>query len=476
MAESILPSAIAAEQCLLGSMMLDEQALLDGIATVTEADFYRPVHQTIFAALHDMALHQMPVDIVTLTEHLKSREQLDKAGGVEYLMQLMESTPTAANAQHYARVVLDKSMRRRLIAAATRIAGRARDEDSDAPLEFAIESVLEVADRGNGYIRTADSVVESVWEQIDCYQRGERDWAAPFGLRHLDTLLDGGVARGELCVIVADTSHGKTVMELMAVNQTASAGIPTLLFSGEMSAEQLIQRLVCMRVRLNARMLRHGRLDDNQWRQLAEEMSTVHNWPLTIMDVAPTLPEIEATSRRWALKHVRNGQGLIVIDYLQLIQCESRSSDSEVAAAARVVRSLKQIARRLNLPVITASQIRKPPVRARGYEPPDNGSMPRFPELADAFGTSETVKSPDKIIMLVNPPDRPVDREGKRPAWWRVAKNRNGETGMGMLWFFPGTTSFVDTDTLHDMEENDYDHSGRTAFPFATTATGAGRV
>lgn len=447
-----LPCNIEAEQAVLCCMLYDEYGLLHAIEVLNEDDFYRHAHQVLFGLMRDMVLQGKYVDRVTVHEELFARNLMATVGGMQYILTLLEVTPTSGAVAHYCEIVREKAERRRLIQAATQIQAMAADEDAENVMDAAVMKLIAVQKRQESHLRHVRDIAESLWQRMEAAARGERQWAAGFGLGDLDRQLDGGIAPGELGIVVADTSHGKTVMELMAVEAACEQGISCLLYSGEMSGEDILLRIICSKAKVNSRAVRSGTVGEDIWKRLSDEFGHVYNYPLEVMDVPPTITDIEVTTRRWALRTLKESQrGLVVVDYLQLVEAD-RTYDSETAAASKVVRSIKSLARTLNIPVVSASQIRKRPPRMGkwGDEKPDGNGHVRFPALEDVFGSGETVKSPDKVIILVNPPEKLLDSQGKRPAFWRVAKNRNGETGQGTCWFYPAFTRFVPMDTQHE--------------------------
>jgi len=446
------PQNIEAEQSTLGSMMIEKTALEKGLEILRSEDFYRPAHQEIYDALAALAERDEPCDLITLQEELRKRGKLDECGGTEYLMALVDSVPTAANIEYYARIVEQKSILRKLIAAGTEIIGMAQneEEDIDAITDRAERLVFGVAQRRIGeYFRPITPLVMQTWEWIDrrYHDKGEAS-GVPTGFVKLDHMTSG-LQQSDLIIIAARPSMGKTALALdIAVNAATQSKQTVAIFSLEMSAEQLVQRMMCAKARANAHRLRTGYFQDDEWDRLAKAASVLWDAPIYIDDSTDMTPlMMRAKCRRLKAEH---GLGLVVIDYLQLMRSQ-KSLDNRQQEISEIARGLKGLARELKVPVLALSQLSRAPEKRED----------KRPMLSD-LRESGSIEAEADLVMLLFRPEYYVVKEiedteavrGKTGDGFDpdqrhvetteiiIAKHRNGPTGTVKLGFVREFASF----------------------------------
>lgn len=437
MPEIIPPNSIEAEQSALGSMMIEPVALHQGLELMRDSDFYRPAHQEVFRALQSLALSETPPDLITLTEELRKRNKLDDCGGTEYLMALADSTPTAANLEHYAGIVVDKAQRRQQIAAAAEITAAAYDEDCERPSEMMVSKALEVTDRNHSG-RAIEDVVANVFHDFERHQHGEKLQGVPFRLKRLNALTYGCLP-GDFIIVAGRPSEGKTVVATELAVSACRAGVPTLFFSLEMSAESLIKRIAFSECRIDGYLVQTSQIPetDDSWVRLYQHAGQATEWPLQIEDNVGTLAEILAIAHRWKLtKAPADGAGLVIVDYLQIVKYEGRAESRNVEVS-NITAGLKRIARRLNVPVIALSQLSRLKGERKGNE-----QKPTLERLRDSGAIEQEA---DKVLLLHNPvPVEPAQQKQSRIGWFHLAKHRNGPTGVFEAMFMPAYARFED--------------------------------
>lgn len=448
----IPPQNIEAEQSTLGSMMIEKMALEKGLEILRAEDFYRPAHQEIFDCLAALAERDEPADLITLQEELRRRGKLEECGGTEYLMALVDTVPTAANIEHYARIVEQKAILRRLIAAGTEIIAMAQneDEDVDTITERAEQIVFQVAQRRLGeYFRPITPLVMQAWEWIDrrYHDKGEAS-GVPTGFTKLDHMTSG-LQPSDLIIIAGRPSMGKTALALdIAVNAAIKAKQTVAIFSIEMSAEQLVQRMLCSLARVNAHRLRTGYFQDAEWNSLATAANKLWDAPIYIDDTTDiTTLAMRAKARRLKAEH---GLGLVVVDYLQLVRSHRRL-DNRQQEISDIARGLKSLARELKVPVIAVSQLSRAPEKRED----------KRPMLSDLRESGSIEAEADLVALLFRPEyyvHREIEdteairgREGEDESFEQrhvevaeviIAKHRNGPTGTVKLGFVREFASF----------------------------------
>ena len=459
--DKVPPQNLEAEMSALGSMMIERSALEKGLEILRPEDFYRPAHQEVFDALSSLSERDEPVDLITVQEALRKRGKLDECGGTEYLMALVDSVPTAANLEHYAKIVEQKSILRKLISAGTAIIGLAQNEDEqiDSVTDRAEQLVFGVAQRRIGeYFRPITPLVMQTWEWIDkrYHDKGETSGIAT-GFTKLDHMTSG-LQPSDLVIIAGRPSMGKTALALdIAVNAACKAKETVAIFSIEMSAEQLVQRMVCAAARANAHRLRTGYFQDEEWNRLAKASSDLWDAPIYIDDTTDiTALGMRAKCRRLKAEH---GLGLVVVDYLQLMRSR-KDMDNRQQEISEIVRSLKGLARELKVPVVAMSQLSRAPERRED----------RRPMLSD-LRESGSIEAEADLVALLFRPDYYVVKEvddtesvrGKDGVGFDpeernietteiiIAKHRNGPTGTVKLGF---VREFAAFENLYEGDED----------------------
>src|SRR5690606_15155168 len=357
------PHSIEAERSVLGGLMLDQRAW-DQIADAVEAaDFYRADHRLIFTAIATLVERDQPPDAFTVGELLARQGELDAAGGLDYLAQLVEETPSAANIRAYARIVRERAMLRQLIEIGGDIAASAH-EQSDRTVEelvdLAEQRVFEIADRGqrrgSGFVALKHILPKTI-DRLDVLSHSDGEITGiSTGFTDMDRMT-AGLQRGDLIIIAGRPSMGKTTFAMnIAENAAIGANVPVAVFSMEMSAEQLSFRMIGSIGRVNQSHLRTGRLTDEDWSRIESAVSMMSNAPIYIDDSAGLSPtDVRARARRLKREH---GLGLVVVDYLQLMQV-SGTTENRATEISEISRSLKALAKELAVPVIALSQLNR---------------------------------------------------------------------------------------------------------------------
>ncbi|OUM93694.1 MAG: replicative DNA helicase [Thermobacillus sp. ZCTH02-B1] len=439
--DRVPPQNIEAEQAVLGSILLDSDALVTAMERLRPEDFYQPVHRMIYETMIELGEAGRPIDLVTLTAALQDKQRLEEAGGVDYLSKLLGVVPTAANVDYYARIVEEKALLRRLIRTATEIVreGYEGADDVGRLLNEAEQRIFEISSRrtDSGFVSIRD-VLMDVFERIEhLYQHRGGVTGIPSGFPDLDRLTSG-FQRSDLIIVAARPSVGKTAFALnIAQNVGVRARETVAIFSLEMSAQQLVQRMICAESNVDAGRLRTGRLEGDDWEKLTMAIGALSEAEIYIDDTPGlTVMEIRAKLRR--LKKER-GLGLVIIDYLQLIQGRGRPGENRQQEVSEISRTLKQIARELEVPVIALSQL------SRGVEQRQN----KRPMLSDLRESGSIEQDADLVAFLYR--DDYYDRETEKKNIIEViiAKQRNGPVGTVELVFLKNYNKFVSLDRHH---------------------------
>jgi replicative DNA helicase len=355
--ERLPPQNVEAEQALLGSLLLDRDAIIRVATTISAADFYRQSHAQIYQAIVDLYNKRVPADYMTVADELSRRGQLDEIGGLSYLFSLLNSVPTAVHAEYYAGLVADRATRRRLITAGTEVVTLGYDEarDLDEVLDKAEQAIFDVAQsREVRDYQPISAVLERYFERIDFVHQHKGDLlGVPTGFRDLDKLT-GGLQKSDLIILAARPSTGKTSLALgFAYNAAVRFGQKVGIYSLEMSAEQLVQRLLAMETGVDSHRLRQGYIDDEEWDRVSRAFGKLAEARIFIDDTAGlSISELRSRARRLVAEQ---GLDLLLLDYLQLMQ--GRRTDNRVQEISEISRGLKALARELNLPVVALSQL-----------------------------------------------------------------------------------------------------------------------
>jgi replicative DNA helicase len=409
---------------VLGSMMIEREALLHGIELLEHPDFYRPAHATVFTALQHLAEADEPTDLITVQEELRKRGKLDDCGGTEYLMALVDAIPTAANIEHYAKIVRDKADRRRMIAAANEITSTAFDEEHDNPTAIVTAKALELTDVRGSRLATMEQIAPEVFKRIEQYHNGRPEAGIPFRLSRLNAWTCG-VLPGKFVVVGGRPSEGKTVMLTELAAAAGRRGIPVLFFSHEMSKEELVERMICSRASIDSHLMRKGRMPEEAWPEVAAASGELFGYDISIDDSAVPLSVLLASTRRWALTKAKYPHKLVCVDYLQLVTYDGGKVSNREQEVATVGRSLKQLTRSLGVSMVAAAQL------GRGQEK----RADRKPLLSDLRESGAIEADADVTILLDNSPTQTLDEHERRTAHIHLAKHRNGPTGEFDAWF-----------------------------------------
>ena len=352
------PQSIEAEQAVLGAIFLDTETVVGALEFLEPQDFYRRGHQLIFQTMLDLNDRNEAIDIVTVMNNLESQNQLEDVGGMSYLAELAVAVPTAANMEHYAKIIEGKSILRKLIHTATDIVtqGFEEGEELSAILDQAERSILEVSERrnSNGFLAISDVLNSSIAKIDQLYQNDEEITGLPTGYQALDQMT-AGLQKEELIILAARPAVGKTAFALnIAQNIGTKTDETVAIFSLEMGAESLVNRMLCAEGNIDASHLRTGNLNEEEWQNLIVAMGSLSKASIYIDDTAGIrIAEIRAKCRRLAQE--KGGIGLILIDYLQLI--EGSGKESRQQEVSEISRQLKKLAKELKVPVIALSQL-----------------------------------------------------------------------------------------------------------------------
>lgn len=446
MTDNLPPQNIEAEQAVLGAIFLNTDALADAMEYVEADDFYRRSHQLLFQAMVDLNNNSEAIDVLTVQNYLSINNQLDDVGGVAYIAELATSVPTAANAGYYAKIVEEKSMLRRLISTATNIITQANNNDEDVPslLDSAERQIMDVSERKNrsGFREIKDVLNEALNDVDRLSQQSEDITGLPTGYREFDKMT-AGLQPDNLIILAARPAVGKTAFALnIAQNVATSTDTSVAIFSLEMSAESLVNRMLCAEGSINANHLRTGQLDEGEWQNLIVAMGALSNTSIFIDDTPGIkMAEIRAKCRRLAKE--KGNLGLVVIDYLQLI--EGSNKESRQQEVSEISRQLKKLAKELGVPILALSQL------SRGVEQRQD----KRPVLSDIRESGSIEQDADIVAFLYrddyyergdsksddNEDDEPLNQDVGEVELI-IEKNRAGARGTVKLLFIKSYNKF----------------------------------
>ena len=428
------PQSIEAELSVLGAMMLKKEAVTQAIEMLHAHEFYRQAHRAVFEAMEGLVRDGEPVDIVTVTESLKKSGRLDQVGGVSFLANLTNSVPSTANLAHYAKIVKEKALLRALIDASTEIAGAAYEasEDVARQLDDAEQKILAIA--GGRITGSFTPIKEVVFDAVDRVSVLARSKGGITGLSTGLATLDSvtrGLQKSDLIVVAARPAMGKTAFVLNLATHVALQGKTVAFFSLEMPREQLMHRIFCAEGQIDATRLARGELDDDEWSRLVKVADRMLKAELYFDDTSSTtVMDIRTRARRLKSEH---GLDLIAIDYLQLIQAPGRA-ENRTLAVAEMTRSLKVLARELEVPIIVLSQL------SRATE----GRSDKRPMLSDLRESGSIEQDADIVMFLYREDYYNQDTENANITELSIAKHRNGATDTLKLFFQKEYTRFRD--------------------------------
>jgi len=440
--QKVPPHSLEAEQSLLGSMMLSEDAVVVALEITEAEDFYQSAHRHIFQALIDLYNNQKPCDLITLQEELRSKEKLSEVGGVTYLSQLLNVVPTSRNAEHYARIVKEKAMLRRLISLSGELSTSAYDPQSQAELliDSAEQKILQLSKFKvtKPYLKVKDLVAPTFNYLEQLYANKQAVTGVPSGFTAVDEYT-AGFQKSDLIILAARPSMGKTAFCLNIAQYAAYHGrVPVMLFSLEMSHMQLVSRLLCSEARIDGSKIRRGYLGDEDWGKLSLTAGVLQDTPILIDDTAnASLLEIRSKARR---AYAQDKIGMIIIDYLQLINWSgSDKPESRQQEVSAISRSLKGLARELNIPVICLSQL------SRAVE----SRTDKRPMLSDLRESGAIEQDADVVMFLYRDYYYTKKEESLGKGEVIIAKQRNGPVGSCELAFFDKFARFDNLETRY---------------------------
>ncbi|MGD2052273.1 MAG: replicative DNA helicase [Acidimicrobiia bacterium] len=428
------PSSIEAEESVLGAVLLSTDAANVALEKLHAEDFYRPAHQSIFEAIASLFDANEPIDAVTVAEALRRSGALERVGGVGYLTQVLDSVPTASNVEHYATIVEEHALRRRLMRAGGEVGSLATavDQPIGDVLDRAEQAVFAVSERrvGDG-LELIDPLLGPAIERAEeLNRRGADVTGIPTGFRDLDREL-AGLHPSNLVVIAARPGMGKTVLALNIAQHVAIQDIPVAIFSLEMSREEVVTRMLSAQGRIDSRRFRNGQLTETDFSKLSHAASILYHKPIYVDDSPGlTVTEIRAKCRR--LKR-HPGLGLVVVDYLQLMQ--GTAGENRQQEIATISRNLKNLARELHVPVIAVSQLN------RALEARED----KHPHLGDLRESGAIEQDADVVLFIYRHEYyHPEAEETKGLAEIKIGKHRQGATGRIDLSFLAEFTLFAD--------------------------------
>jgi len=430
-------------------MLIDRDAVAQAVELVRDSMFYREAHRRLFRAMARLFDRGDVIDVITLSEELKKTGELEAAGGLPYLAELLDAVPTAANLEYHAKLVREKALLRHLISAASTIIKDVYEQGEKSVEEVLDEAEQRIFQVAESHERTGFIwIKEILWPTFEHIERLQESKSGITGVStgfpDLDRMTTG-LQKGDLCIVAARPSMGKTSWVLnVAQNAAIEHNTPVAIFSLEMSKEQLVQRLLCAEGRVDSQRLRRGQLSADEYQRLAAAAGHLNTAPLWIDDSpGSTVLEMRAKARRLAAE---TELGLLVIDYMQLMSGGTRT-ESRVQEVSEISRGLKALARELNVPVVALSQLSRAPEQRTD----------RRPQLSDLRESGSIEQDADVVMFLYRPEYYfgPEDKDGNSlegKAELAVAKQRNGPTGNVELFFHKAYTRF-DSVTSQELEE-----------------------
>ena len=428
------PHDLEAEQAVIGSMLTDNDAVISSVEVLKAEDFYREDNRIIFTAMANLYSKAEPIDLITVKSELESMGKFDQVGGLEYLAELPEKVPTTANASKYIKIVEEKAVLRNLIKTANEIIELGYDptEEVDDIMEGAEKRIFNLMQDKNqkGYAPIKDILVDSFTELEELYNRKQHITGVPSGFADLD-YRTAGFHGSELILIAARPAMGKSAFALnIATHAAVRAKTPVAIFSLEMSKEQMVDRILCREAMVDSNKVRTGKLEEEDWTKLAETIGPLSEAEIYIDDTPGiSITEIRAKCRKLKLE---KNIGMVVIDYLQLIQGSNKRNGSREQEISEISRSLKILAKELNVPVLALSQL------SRAVEQrPDHRPM-----LSDLRESGAIEQDADIVMFLYRDDYYNEDSEKKNIAEVIIAKQRGGSTGTVDLGWFGTYTKF----------------------------------
>jgi replicative DNA helicase len=431
------PQNIEAEQSVLGGVLIENETIHRVLELLTPDDFYREAHHRIFDALVNLSERDEPADLITLTNDLRKNGLLDSVGGASYITSLIDAVPTAANIEYYAKIVKEKAILRRLIQTATNIVTESfqEREDVEGLLDEAERAIFEIAENTvkPSYYPIREIIKDSFKTLEKLYERKELITGVPSGFKGLDKKT-AGFQPSDLIIVAGRPSMGKTAFCLNVAQHAAVEGkTPVVIFSLEMSKEQLVTRMLCSEAEVEGTRVRTGFLNESDWPKLTLAAGNLSDAPIFIDDTASlTILELRAKARRLKGEH---GLSMIIVDYLQLMRGRSKVENRQ-QEISEISRSLKGLAKELNIPVIAVSQLSRNP----------ESREDKRPQMSDLRESGAIEQDADLILFIYRDEvyNRSEDNPNRGIAEIIIGKQRNGPTGKVDLAFLDKFTAFKD--------------------------------
>ena len=438
----IPPHDTEAEQAVLGSMLTDQDAVLDAIEVLKPEDFYRDDNKYIYEAIVNLYNKAEPIDIITVKSELISMGKFEVVGGFEYLGVLPDKVPLAANAERYIRIVEEKSLLRQLIKASNELIdlGYAQNEEVETIMDQAEKKIFDIMQGKNqkGFAVIKDVLIESFAEIEKLYNQKEPITGVPTGFADLD-YKTAGLHNSDLILIAARPAMGKSAFALnIAANAAINAKVPVAIFNLEMSKSQLVNRMLCSEAMVDSNKIRTGKIEEDDWTKLATALGPLSEAPIYIDDTAGiSITEIRAKCRKLKLE---KNIGLVVIDYLQLIQGSGKRNSSREQEISEISRSLKILAKELDIPVIALSQLSRAAEQRQDHRP----------MLSDLRESGAIEQDADIVMFLYRDDYYNPDSEKKNIAEVILAKHRAGSTGTVELLWMGNYTKFANIERYRE--------------------------
>ena len=436
------PHDIEAEQAVIGSMLTDKDAVVDSIEVLKPDDFYRQDNKTIYEAITNLYNRAEPIDIITVKAELISLGKFEAVGGLEYLAVLPDKVPTTANVEKYIRIVEEKSMLRALIKTADELITLGYDptQEVEQVIDTAEKKIFEVMQKKNqkGYSSMKDILIDTFTQLEQLYNQKEMITGVPTGFADLD-YRTSGLHNSDLILVAARPAMGKSAFALNIATHAAVRGkVPVAIFSLEMSKEQMANRILCSEAMVDSAKVRTGKIDDEEWGKLAAASGELSEAGIYIDDTPGiSVMEIRAKCRKMKLE---KNIGLVVIDYLQLVQGSNRKGGSREQEIAEISRSLKILAKEINVPVIALSQLSRAPEQRVDHRP----------MLSDLRESGSIEQDADIVMFLYRDDYYNEDTDKKNIAEVIIAKHRSGATGTVELLWLGNYTKFANIDRYRE--------------------------
>ena len=436
------PQAVEAEFAVLGGLLMSSEAASTVIELLDDTCFYKDAHKKIFLSAFALYERLEPIDVLTVSNELQKRNQLEAIGGNYYLAELVERTPSAANIEYHCKIVLDKALLRKLINVSNEIQQECFDarQDSGDIIDTAEQKIFAISEsHARQDYSHISPIIQKTLEKIEHYGKMQgKVTGVETGFHKLDDMLSG-LQNSDLIILAARPSMGKTALALNMARNAAASGVPVGIFSLEMADYQLVMRMLCSEARIDSHRVRLGRLTDKEWGSLGSHVGQLAEFPLYIDDT-PGISILELRSKARRLKAEHN-IGLIVVDYLQLLRSSTRAESRQIEIAM-ISQSLKNLAKELDVPVLALSQLSRP-VESRG------DGKPMLSDLRE----SGAIEQDADVVMFINRPaayGREVEPELQNRADVIVAKQRNGPTGEFDLVFISEFVQFANKEEYHE--------------------------